>query len=338
LGHLDPELFDELAVLQQGLRTLFGTDNPFTLALTGTGMAGMESCFANLVEPGDEVVVGVHGFFGGRQVEMATRYGAKVTRVDAEWGQPLNVEAIANAVKQVGKPKIVACVHAETSTGVRQSLEPISEIARNAGALFVVDAVTSLGGLPVEVDKHGVDACYSATQKCVGCPPGLSPVTVSPRAWAAVEARTSKVSNWYLDWRLLAEYWGAAHAYHHTVPSNLLIGLCAGVREILDEGLDARFERHRRISALLLDSLEPLGIEPFAPEEHRLPTLNAVTIPEGVDDMAVRGRLLREYGIEIGGGLGVLKGRIWRIGTMGASASERNVALLAGALENILTA
>lgn len=336
IGYLDPEIFDALTEIQANLRTVFETRNEFTLALTGTGMAGMESCFANLVEPGDTVVVGVHGFFGGRMCEIATRYGANVIRVDAEWGQPLDAQKMAAAAAGAGKVKLVACVHAETSTGVRQPLEPIAEIARRHDALFLVDAVTSLGGLRVEIDSVGVDACYSGTQKCMGCPPGLSPVTVSERAWQVIMARKTPVSNWYYDWRLIANYWGAEHAYHHTVPGNLLIAFREALQQIVEEGLEARFARHQAVSDALIAGLSDLGIRPFAQDGYRLPTLNAVVIPDGIDDAVVRRRLLTEYGVEIGGGLGALKGRIWRIGTMGESATIRNVTLLLGALRKLL--
>lgn len=233
--------------------------------------------------------------------------------------------------------KVLACVHAETSTGVETPLKPIAEIAHAHGALFVADAVTSLGGIAVDIDNSGVDACYSGTQKCVGAPPGIAPITVSDQAIAVAEQRKSSVANWYYDWSLLRKYYDAPHAYHHTVPVNMLFAADEALREILDEGLVERYNRHRRVSELLLEGLRSLGIKPFAPEECRLPTLNAVTIPDSVaDEVEVRRRLLAEYGIEIGGGLGALKGRIWRIGTMGASATERNVLLLIAALWKVL--
>ena len=336
IGYLDPELFEALGEIQQNLRIVFGTQNAFTIATTGTGMAGMEACFANLVEPGDNVLIGVHGFFGARMVEMATRYGANVTRVDAEWGQPLDTEKMARAAETAGNLKLVACVHAETSTGVRQPLEPIAEIASRHDALFLADTVTSLGGLPVEVDRVGVDAAYSATQKCMGCPAGLSPITVSERAFRVATERKTKVSNWYQDWALLANYWGGEHLYHHTVPGNNLIALREGMRVIMEEGLESRFARHQRVSDQLIRGCEEIGIYPFAEKGHRLPTLNALLIPDGVEDVAVRKALLERYGLEIGGGLGPMKGKLWRIGTMGESATERNVTLLLAALKDIL--
>lgn len=336
IGYLDPELFDVLAEVQAGLRTVFGTQNAHTYALTGTGMAGMEACFANLVEPGDAVLVGVHGFFGERMAELAGRHGAKVTRVDAPWGAPLDTAAVGDAATRMGRFKLLACVHAETSTGVAQPLAPLAEIARKHDALFLADTVTSLGGLAVDADKAGLDASYAGTQKCLGCPPGLAPVTFSDRAWNAIASRKSRVTSWYYDLPLIAKYWGAEHVYHHTVPGNLLVGLRAALRAILDEGLAARFERHRAVSAFALSALRARGMAPFATEGFRLPTLNAVHVPPGVDDVGVRKRLLTDYGVEIGGGLGALRGKIWRIGTMGESAQLRNVTLLAAALDAIL--
>jgi len=337
VGYLDPELFQALAEIQEGLRPLFGTSSELTIAMTGTGMAAMEACFANLVEPGDQVLVGVHGFFGARMVEVAARCGARVTRVDAEWGQPLDPARMEEAASALdGRVKLVACVHAETSTGVRQPLEPISALARRLDALLLVDAVTSLGGIPVDMDGCGVDACYSASQKCLGCPPGLAPVSVSSRALEAVAARRTPVQSWYHDWSLIGQYWRGEHAYHHTVPVCALMGLREALRAIHEEGLEARFDRHLAVSGRLLAGLDEMGLRPFAGEGHRLPMLCSVWIPDGVDDVAVRTRLLAEWGIEIGGGLGALKGRIWRIGLMGESATPRNVDLLLAALRRIL--
>ncbi|HLJ56285.1 MAG TPA: alanine--glyoxylate aminotransferase family protein [Chthonomonadaceae bacterium] len=336
IGYLDPELFDLLDRLRANLRTLFGTANAFTIPLTGTGMAGMESCLANLLSPGDRAVIGVNGFFGGRMVEIARRLGAEVVQVDVEWGRPLEPDDFAPALA-AGRTKLVGCVHAETSTGVETPLKPIADIARAHDALFLADAVTSLGGLPVDIDGTGVDACYSGVQKCVGAPPGIAPITVSERALAAAEQRRGAVPNWYYDWCLLRAYYDSPHAYHHTVPVNMLYAVDEALQEILEEGLSARFERHRRVSRLLLEGLQSLGIRPFAPQDCRLPTLSTVSIPDSVtDEAAIRKRLLAEYGIEIGGGLGGLKGKIWRIGTMGSSATERNVLLLVAALWKVL--
>ncbi len=337
IGYLDPELFTLLHELREDLKTVFGTANEFTIPLTGTGMAGMEFCLANLLEPNDEIVIGVNGFFGARMVEIATRIGASVTRVDAEWGKIIEPEQIAQALSNVKSPKAVACVHAETSTGVRTPLLEIGKLAHEYGALFLVDAVTSLGGIPVEIDKNGIDACYSATQKCMGAPAGLSPVTFSQSALKVVEKRKSTVPNWYFDLKLIKSYFDEPHAYHHTVPVNLYYALAESMEEILEEGLEARFARHRTVSEKLLSGLALLGVHPFAQEGHRLPTLNSVVIPSGVqDEIAIRKRLLSEYGLEIGGGLGELKGKIWRIGTMGTSASHRNVSMLLTALAESL--
>lgn len=341
IGYLDPELFDALTEIQTNLRLVFGTQNAFTLALTGTGMAGMESCLANLLEPGDTAVIGINGFFGGRMADIAARYGANVIRVEAEWGAILDPQRVADAAEQAaqgGRLKLIGCVHAETSTGVRQPLSPIAGIARRHNALFVVDAVTSLGGLPVEVDSVGIDACYSASQKCMGCPPGLAPVTVSERAWEVATSRSTPVTNWYYDWQLLANYWGGAHMYHHTVPVSLLWGLQESLRQIVEEGLPDRFARHQAVSDKLMSGLRAMGLSPIGQKGHRLSSLNAVYLPQGIDadgEAALRKRLLVEYGIEIGGALGALKGRAWRIGTMGESATIRNVTLLLAALEEL---
>jgi alanine-glyoxylate transaminase/serine-glyoxylate transaminase/serine-pyruvate transaminase len=338
IGYLDPELFTLLDGLRADLRTVFGTANRFTLPLTGTGMAGMECCFANLLETGDQVVIGVNGFFGGRMVEICRRLGADVTVVEAVWGTPLQPEMMQAAIESTPRLKLVACVHAETSTGVMQPLEEIVAIAHRHGALFLADAVTSLGGIAVNIDSVGVDVCYSGSQKCLGAPPGISPITVSDRAMEAAAARRTPVSSWYYDWSLLGAYYDGGHAYHHTVPVNLLYAVRAALAEVVAEGLEPRFERHRVVSDQLLEGLAEQGIAPFAPATVRLPMLNAVHIPEQVaDEAAVRRRLLTEYGIEIGGGLGALKGKIWRIGTMGSSATADNVTRLLSAMRVVLS-
>ena len=337
IGYLDPELFTLLDEMRANLRTVFGTRNAFTIPLTGTGMAGMECCLSNLLEPGDKVVIGAAGFFGGRMAEICRRLGAEVTEVRAEWGRVLEPEQFATALKSLSNVKLVGCVHAETSTGVHQPLEAIVALAHQHGALFLADAVTSLGGLPVEIDGRGIDVCYSGTQKCMGAPPGLSPITVSEHALQTAFDRKTPLADWFFDWKLLRDYYDGAHAYHHTVPVNLYYALHAALQEIMDEGLEARYARHRSVSAQLMAGLQELEITPFAQEGHRLPTLNAVRIPAEVsDEAAIRKRLLMEYGLEIGGGLGELKGKIWRIGTMGASATPRNVTLLLAALKAVM--
>ncbi|HVK05301.1 MAG TPA: alanine--glyoxylate aminotransferase family protein, partial [Armatimonadaceae bacterium] len=343
IGYLDPELFAMLAEMQAGLRHLFQTENPYTLALTGTGMAGMEFCLANLLEPGETAVIAVNGFFGVRMADIAGRLGANVVRVDFPWGQPVDPARVAEACDAVGGPvALVGCVHAETSTGVESDCAGVAKVARDRGALFVMDAVTSLGGIPVRVDDWDVDACYSATQKCVGAPPGLAPVTLSARAWEKVQARKAPLAHWFQDAKLLDGYWHQRPAtYHHTVPVNAYYGLIETLRLIAEETLEARWERHRKNAALLWRELAALGkgLTPLAPEAHRLPTLNTVLLPEslhGDAEAAVRTRLLAEYGIEIGGGFGDFKGKIWRVGLMGHGSEARNVYALVGALRALL--
>lgn len=343
IGYLDPELFEMLGHIQDGLRTLFRTQNPYTLALTGTGMAGMEFCLANLLEPGETAVIAVNGFFGGRMVEVAERVGATVVRVDFPWGTPVDPARVAQACDALkAPPALVGCVHAETSTGVENPCADVATIARDREALFLMDAVTSLGGIPVEVDGWDVDACYSATQKCVGAPPGLSPVTLGPRAWAKIEQRATPVGNWYYDAKGLDAYWhGSPPAYHHTVPVNLLAALHEALALIDEEGLQARWQRHRNNAQLLWQELAslPTDLVPFAPREARLPTLNAVQLPAALEatEASLRTRLLSEFGIEIGGGFGALKGKLWRIGLMGEGSQSRNVHALVGALRSLLT-
>lgn len=337
LGHLDPEFLRLMDEIQEMLRRLFRTRNPFTIALSGTGSAGMEAVLVNLIEPGDAVIVGVNGVFGARMAAIVDRCGGKPIRVEAPWGRIVESGAIGLALARSGPVKAVAVVHGETSTGIHQPLEEIGALCRRHDALFIVDAVTSLGGVPVEVDRWGIDACYSGTQKCLSCPPGLAPLTLSERALAGIRKRKTPCQSWYLDLSLIADYWAEAkRAYHHTAPISMLYGLREALRLIEEEGLEARVARHRLQSAALMAGLEALGLVPFAQHGHRLPSLNAVTLPAGLDDEAsVRSDLLRDFGIEIGGGLAALKGKIWRIGLMGESAGKRHVLTLLGALEKI---
>jgi alanine-glyoxylate transaminase / serine-glyoxylate transaminase / serine-pyruvate transaminase len=336
VGHLDPIFLNVMNDIQSALRIMFETKNAFTIALSGTGSAGMEASIINLVEPGDAVIVGVNGVFGTRLATVVDRCGGKAIRIDAAWGESIQPEAVEQALARSGPVKAVAVVHAETSTGVRQPLEDIGALCRRYGALFVVDAVTSLGGLPVGVDRIGIDVCYSGTQKCLSCPPGLAPFTMSDRALAAVKGRRTACQSWYLDVSLIAEYWAEGNrAYHHTAPISMLYGLREALRIVDEEGLPARYARHQTNSDALLAGLAELGLMPLAPAGRRLSMLNCVTLPSQIPEADVRARLLSEYGIDIGGGLGPLKGKVWRIGLMGESSTEANVLTLLNALETV---
>lgn len=322
--------------IQTLLRFVFQTVHPFTIAVSGTGSAGMEAALVNVIEPGDSVIVGVNGIFGGRMAAIVERCGGKCLRVEAPWGRIVEPDDIRAALARSGPVKAVAVVHAETSTGVWQPLEEIGTLCRQHNALFVVDAVTSLGGLPVQVDEWGIDACYSATQKCLSCPPGLAPLTLSERAMAAIRRRKTPCQSWYFDMTLIADYWtDSKRAYHHTAPISMLYGLREALRLVYEEGLESRHARHRENSRALLAGLGALGFTRFVPEGYCLPTLNCVTVPVMKDEAAVRARLLRDYGIEVGGGLGPLQGKVWRIGLMGESSTRTNVRSLLGALEEI---
>jgi alanine-glyoxylate transaminase/serine-glyoxylate transaminase/serine-pyruvate transaminase len=338
VGHLDPAFVEMMEEVKGLLRHVFATTNPLTIPISGTGSAGMEACLVNLLEPGDELVVGVNGVFGTRMAEVAERAGAVVRRVEAPWGRIVRPEQIEAALANAARPKLVAVVHAETSTGAWQPIPEIAKLAHDRGALVLVDCVTSLGGAPVEVDAWGIDAAYSGTQKCLSCPPGLSPLTFGPRALAVLKARKTKVQSWYLDLSLLAQYWGEERVYHHTAPITMNYALREALRLVVEEGLPARFARHARNHEALAAGLAPLGLSLAAEEGHRLPMLNAVTVPDGVDEAKVRGRLLKEHGIEIGGGLGPMKGKVWRIGLMGESSRRTSVLAVLAALEDALRA
>jgi alanine-glyoxylate transaminase/serine-glyoxylate transaminase/serine-pyruvate transaminase len=338
IGHLDPAFVRMMEEVKDLLRIVFATENPLTIPISGTGSAGMEACLVNLLEPGDELVVGVNGVFGTRMAEVAERAGAVVRRVEAPWGKIVRPEQIEAALKNATKPKLVAVVHAETSTGAWQPLPEIAKLAHDHGALMLADCVTSLGGAPVSIDAWGIDAAYSGTQKCLSCPPGLSPITFSPRAVDVVKARKTKVQSWYLDLSLLAQYWGDERVYHHTAPITMNYALREALRLVVEEGLEARFARHRKNHEALAAGLAPLGLSLAAEAGHRLPMLNAVTVPDGVDEAKVRGRLLNEQGIEIGGGLGPMKGKVWRIGLMGESSRRASVLVVLAALEDALAA
>lgn len=335
IGHLDPYYLELMNGMQQMLRGLLQTKNEMTLAISGTGSAGMEAAVVNLVEPGDSMLVCVNGVFGGRMADVATRAGAKVSRIGRPWGEVFTPDEVRRAIA-AHKPQVVGIVMAETSTGAWQPIEPIAKVVHESGALLIVDTVTSLGGMPVETDAWQIDAVYSGTQKCLSCPPGLAPLSFGPGAMEKIRRRKTKVQSWYLDITLLAQYWGQERVYHHTAPINMTYALYEALRIMHEEGLEAAFARHALHHAALAAGLEAIGIRFTAQKGHRLPMLNAVRIPDGVDDAVVRRGLLERFGIEIGAGLGEFKGKVWRIGLMGHSSRMANVLVLLAALEELL--
>ena len=336
VGHLDPEFLEMMDQVSSQLRRLFGTANELTFAISATGSAGMETAFVNILEPGDTAIIGVNGVFGMRMSAVAERAGAKVVTVDSAWGEPLDVGALIEAHKGHPDARLLAVVHAETSTGVLQPLDELGAHLRGSDTLFLVDAVTSLGGVPVKVDGWGIDICYSGTQKCLSVPPGLSPITFSQRAVERARARGTPVQSWYLDVNLIASYWGGERAYHHTAPINALYGLHEGLRLVLEEGLEARYERHRALGQALQQGLVKRGLELPVAEPYRLPQLTSVRLPDGVDDKTFRRALLDDYDIEIGGGLGPLAGQVWRVGLMGETCRWDNVTLFLNALDVLM--
>ncbi|MDR4463815.1 MAG: alanine--glyoxylate aminotransferase family protein [Nitrospira sp.] len=336
VGHLDQAFLAVMNDVQTRLRRLFSTANRLTIAVSGTGSAGMEAAVVNIVEPGDAVIVGVNGVFGTRLATIVERCGGKAIRIEVPWGQIIEPDLIEEKLRRSGPVKAVALVHAETSTGAWQPIEPMSAMCRAHDALLIVDAVTSLAGLPVEVDRWGIDVCYSATQKCLSCPPGLAPLTVNDRALSVIRSRRTPCQSWYFDLSLIADYWTEHNrAYHHTAPISMLYALRESLRIIAEEGLPARFARHHLNSRALMAGLLALGFDPVPPVDYRLPTLLCVTVPTLIDEGAVRAQLLERFDIEIGGGLGHLKGKVWRIGLMGESSTEANVLTLLNALEEI---
>jgi alanine-glyoxylate transaminase/serine-glyoxylate transaminase/serine-pyruvate transaminase len=337
LGHLDPEFLRRMDEIQELLRYVFGTRNRLTIPVSGTGSAGMEAALVNLLEPGDSAVICINGIFGERMFDIAGRTGAQPIPVRAEWGRPIDFNRIEDAVK-AHRPRLVAIVHAETSTGVLQDLNGLAELAHRYSALLVVDAVTSLGGHPVRVDANGIDACYSGTQKCLSCPPGLAPITFSELAIDRIRARRNKVQSWYLDMTLVEKYWGAERTYHHTAPISMNYALHEALSIVVDEGLDARWRRHELNHRAFVAGIEAMGLAMFVAAQDRLWSLNAVRVPNGVNDQRVRERLLERHNIEIGGGLGPLKGKIWRVGLMGAGSTRENVLLVLEALRESLAA
>ena len=335
LGHLDPQFLAIMNETQEMLRQAFFTKNNLTFPVSATGMAGMETCLVNLLEPGDKIVVCVNGFFGTRQFEIAGRAGAEVTRFDVPWGSVFDLNQIRDVLAKV-RPKVLSIVHAETSTGAWQPIEQLGKLCHEFGTLLVVDAVTSLGCVPLKLDEWEIDAVYSCTQKGLSCPPGLSPVSFSPRAVEAIGKRKTKIQSWYLDITMVQHYWDADRFYHHTAPITMIYAIREGLRLMHEEGLEARWARHMLHHRAIKAGLNALGLEYSATPGHQLPQLNAVKVPAGVDDLTVRKKLLSDFGIEIGGGLGDFKGKVWRIGLMGHN-SRANVVLVAlGALEQCL--
>lgn len=336
VGHLDPEFIAVMDEVQEMLRYVFQTKNALTIPVSGTGSAAMEAALCNFIETGDDVLVAVNGYFGERLCDMAQRYGAQVARVERPWGEVFDPDEIEAALKK--RPyKLLALVHAETSTGARQpEMAAISTAAHEQGALVVVDTVTSLGGLPVEIDLWDVDVAYSGTQKALSCPPGLAPLTVGERGREVLRGRRRQVANWYLDLTMVERYWGSERTYHHTAPVSMIFALREALRLVVEEGLEARFERHRENAELLWAGLAALDLPPLVPDAYRLPTLTTPLLPPGIDDAGVRVRMLKEYNLEIAGGFGPLKGKVWRIGLMGFSSRRENVLTLLSALQEIL--
>ena len=337
LGYLDPVYLKCMDEIQTLLRRVFETENRVTFSISGTGGAGMEACLANLIEDGEEVLACVNGFFGQRAAELAGRWGARVVRVESEWGQPVDMERVRNAYRKSGA-RIVIMIHAETSTGMRQPIEELKSLRDIRDAIFVVDSVTSLGAHPVGIDRNQIDASYSCTQKGLGAPPGLSPVTFSERALEKIRRRKERPRSWYLDVQLIDKYWSSERAYHHTSPALMNYALREALEVIVEEGLEKRWERHRVNSEAFASGIEGMGLGMLVDAPHRLWTLNAVRIPAGIDDARIRSRLLEEHNIEIGGGFGALKGKIWRVGFMGSGSTSNNVLLLLAALRRVLRA
>lgn len=335
IGHLDPAFLRVMDRIQDMLRYVFQTQNPLTIPISGTGSAAMEAAVANSVQPGQPVLVCVNGFFGGRLADMARLYGGEVETIERPWGEVFTPEQVEQALK--ARPaKVVGIVHGETSSGVWQPVEEIAQVVHAQDGLLIVDAVTTLGGVPIKVDEAGIDICYSCSQKCLSVPPGLGPITMGPRAAQVLRDRKNPVPNWYLDMSLVQKYWDAERTYHHTAPIAANFGLYEGLRMLTEEGLEVSWARHQRNAELLWEGLEGMGLTLHVAREHRLPSLTTVRIPPGVDELAVRRRLLEDFNIEIGGGLGELKGKVWRIGLMGFSSRPENVTLLLAALQEIL--
>jgi len=336
LGYLDADFVDIMDDTVALLRQVYGTQNSLTFPVSGTGTSGMETALTNVIESGDHVIVGINGYFGGRIADIAERCGGVVTPVHAEWGNIIEPDQVAEACKKVS-PKLVAVVHGETSTGILQPLEEIIEIAHQNDALFLADCVTSLGGQPVVLDARGIDIAYSCTQKCLAGPPGLSPISFSDRAVEVIRNRKTKIQSFYMDVTLLEEYWmGDTRKYHHTVSMSLIYALREALRIIVEEGESTRYQRHEHNARALIAGAEAIGLEPVAAEDYRLPMLTTLRIPDGADDAIIRKRLMQDFNIEIGGGLGIFAGKAWRIGLMGDAANQQNVLLVLNAIEKLL--
>ena len=336
IGHLDPQFLGLMNEIQEMLRKVFQTNNQLTIPMSGTGSSGMETLFVNLIYPGDKVIIGINGVFGNRMKDMAERCGATVIPVNATWGTAIDPAEIKLELDANPDAKAVAIVHAETSTGVLQPMEEIASIVKSHNALLIMDTVTSLGGSKVAIDEWSVDACFSGTQKCLSCPPGLSPVTLSDKALNLIQTRKGKSQSWYLDLSMVANYWTDGNrAYHHTAPINMNYALHESLLLILEEGIENRIKRHQDLSKLLWEGLSSLGLKPLVDDVVRLPQLNSVIIPEGFNEAAIRKMLLNDYGIEIGAGLGALAGKVWRIGLMGESCSKQSIAYLVSALKEV---
>ncbi|MEW6334152.1 MAG: alanine--glyoxylate aminotransferase family protein [Thermodesulfobacteriota bacterium] len=336
VGYMDPEWLTLMDEEQALLRAVFQTGNGMTFPLSGTGSAGMEAAFCNFVEPGERVLIGCNGYFSERMCEMARLYGADVKRMEKPWGEVFTPEEIEAALIDNQPVKLLALIHAETSTGALQPLQGIGDIVHRHGTLLLIDCVTSLSGVPLNIDDWGIDIAFSASQKCLGCPPGLSPFTAGERACDALRRRRTPVPNWYLDLTMIEKYWSGERVYHHTPSTTLHYGFREGLRLVLEEGLEDRWFRHKAIAEYLWEKMENLGLTLFVGREHRLPSLTTVCVPDGADDAAIRTRLREAYNIDIAGGFGPLKGKIWRVGLMGFSSRRENVTLLSEALREIL--
>ncbi|MEA5573029.1 alanine--glyoxylate aminotransferase family protein [Calothrix sp. UHCC 0171] len=335
VGHLDPTFLALMDEIQSLLRYVWQTDNPMTIAVSGTGTAAMEATIANSIEPGDVILVGVMGYFGNRLVDMAGRYGADVRTITKPWGQVFSLDELKTAI-ETHRPRILALVHAETSTGACQPMEGVAELCQKYGTLLLIDTVTSLGGVPIFLDEWGVDLAYSCSQKGLGCPPGASPFTMSAKAMEKLQNRPTKVQNWYLDMNLLGKYWGNERVYHHTAPINMYYALRESLRLIAEEGIENCWQRHQKNAEYLWESMESLGLTMHVDKQYRLPTLTTVRIPEGADGKAIARRLLDEYNVEVGGGLGELAGKVWRVGLMGYNSRPESVDTLVDVLRQVL--